>query len=86
MSERATVAPRLAAALGTRHLRVTLNSTAVQNELRQYDSGAVLRSDVVNARMWLGIHFRSADEVGVRMGEEIAEWAMDRYFEPVHHH
>jgi hypothetical protein len=70
-------------ALHTRHLRVTLNSTAVTTEFRQYDSGAALRADVVGGRMWLGVHFRFSDEVGSRMGQQIAEWALDHYFEPV---
>jgi hypothetical protein len=32
--------------------------------------------------MWLGIHFRTADERGSRMGQKIAEWALDHYFKP----
>jgi hypothetical protein len=33
----------------------TLISTAVPGATRQYDSGAALRSDVVDARIWLGL-------------------------------
>ena len=42
-------------------LRLTLTSTAVPGAVRRYDSGAALRADVVDARVWLGIHFRTAD-------------------------
>lgn len=55
---------------------------------RRRVSGGPLRpcSDVVNGRMWLGVHFRSADEVGSRMGQRIGDWALDHYFQPVRHH
>lgn len=75
----------LSRALHTRHLRATLISTAVPGAVRHYDSGAVLRADVVNARMWLGIHFRTADELGSEMGQRIADWALDHYFAPLGH-
>jgi hypothetical protein len=64
-------------------IRATLISTAVPNVTRYYDTGAALREDVVNGRMWLGIHFRHADEVGRDMGEKVAGWALDHYFQPV---
>lgn len=67
----------------TQHLQLTLTSTAVPNVTRFYDSGKVACQEVVDARVWLGIHFRSADVRGERMGEQVAEWALDRYFRPV---
>jgi hypothetical protein len=75
----------LARAVHSHRLRVTLVSTAVPGT-RYYDSGAALRTDVVNGRMWLGIHFRTADEVGGRMGQQVAGWALDHYFRPVEGH
>ena len=47
---------------------------------RHYLSEAWIRGDAVNARVWSGIHFRTADEVGIRVGRRVADWAMDRYF------
>ena len=70
---------------GTRHLHLTLTSTAVP-DVRTYDSGAQLRSDVVNARIWLGIHFRFADTAARQMGVSLARWALDRNFQPTGHH
>jgi hypothetical protein len=72
----------LADALGTRHLQLTLISTAVPGAVRTYDSGAALRNDVVNARIWLGIHFRFADTRGIRVGRRVAAWALGHYFGP----
>jgi hypothetical protein len=69
--------------LGTRHLRLHLMSTAVPAVVRDYDSGAALRQDVVSGRVWLGIHFRTADVRGVEMGRDVARWALARYLRPL---
>jgi hypothetical protein len=70
----------LADALDTRHLQLTLTSTAVPGAVRTYDSGSTLRDDVVNARVWLGIHFRTADTGGIDIGQRVANWALTHYF------
>jgi hypothetical protein len=49
---------------------------------RHYDDAAVLQQDVIDARVWLGIHFRTADEVARDMGVQIADWALDHNFAP----
>jgi hypothetical protein len=67
----------------TRHLQLTLISTAVPGVQRFYDSGRALRRAVVNARIWLGIHFRTADTVSRAMGRRLADWTLDHYFQPV---
>jgi hypothetical protein len=67
----------------TRHLQLTLTSTAVPGVQRHYDSGRAERQDVVNARVWLGIHFRFADTAARQMGRGLAAWTLDHYFQPV---
>jgi hypothetical protein len=47
---------------------------------RHYRSEAWISRDAVDGRVWSGIHFRTADEVGIRIGRRVADWAMDRYF------
>jgi len=49
---------------------------------RHYDDPAVIQEDVINARVWNGIHFRSADVAGVAIGVHVANWALDHYFAP----
>lgn len=71
--------------LGTRHLQLTLTSTAVP-EVRTYDSGDALRSDVVDARRWLGFHFRFADTAARRMGSRWPRGSLDHYFQLTGHH
>jgi hypothetical protein len=68
--------------LHTQHLQLTFTSTAVPGVTRAYDSEKAACQDVVDARVWLGIHFRSADVRGAQMGQQVADWALDHYFRP----
>jgi hypothetical protein len=38
--------------------------------------------EIVDARVWSGIHFRTADEQGERIGREVARYREERYFRP----
>jgi len=67
----------------TRHVDLTLISTAVP-DVRHYDFGSALLQDVVDARVWLGYHFRFADTASRNMGQQIAAWTLDHYFQPIH--
>jgi hypothetical protein len=68
----------------TRQLQLTVISTAVPNVQRHYDTGSALRQDVVDGRMWLGVHFRFADTAARDMGLRLTDWTLDRYFQPAH--
>jgi hypothetical protein len=39
--------------------------------------------EIVDARVWSGIHFRTADKHGARIGREIARYREAHYFKPV---
>jgi hypothetical protein len=63
--------------------RVDLNITSVAaGETRHFDDAAVIQAQVIDARVWSGIHFRTADVVGVAIGTQVANWALDHYFAP----
>ena len=36
--------------------------------------------EIVDARVWSGIHFRTADEQGARIGRQVAKWRKSNYF------
>jgi hypothetical protein len=78
----AAVTRGLERVLETRDLDLTLISTAVPG-VRHYDSGSAVGEDVVNARVWLGIHFRTADTVSRDMGQGLADWTLGHYFQRV---
>jgi hypothetical protein len=42
--------------------------------------------EVVDARVWSGIHFRTADEQGERIGKQVANWRNTHYFRAVRGH
>jgi hypothetical protein len=68
--------------LGTGQLNLTLRSTAASGA-RQFGKAGDLNATVINARIWLGIHFRSADVDGVKMGQHAANWVLDHAFLPI---
>jgi hypothetical protein len=69
--------------LGTRRLNVTLHSSAVAGAERHYARAGALNAAVVDARIWLGIHFRFADTVGITMGQRTANYVLNHAFEPL---
>jgi hypothetical protein len=42
-----------------------------------------MADDVVNVRIYQGIHFRTADEGGRKGGERVADWVYERFLRPV---
>jgi hypothetical protein len=51
---------------------------------RHYDTARALDKETMNARIWLGIHFRTAMTDGNKLGHRVSDWILDRYFEPTH--
>jgi hypothetical protein len=51
--------------------------------IRHYTSGASLDEDTMNARIWLGIHFRKAMVDANELGHRISDWAIEHHFRPV---
>jgi hypothetical protein len=41
--------------------------------------------EIVDARVWSGIHFRNADEQGERIGRQVARYTERHYFQPERH-
>ncbi|MFG2095638.1 vanadium-dependent haloperoxidase [Streptomyces sp. NPDC048612] len=68
--------------LGTTHLDLNVPSE-ITGTTRHYDEAERFNEDMVNARVWGGIHFRTADLVGCRAGSRIGGWALTHYFRPL---
>ena len=71
--------------LHTRHIDYTVPSITGNGD-RHFDTAAELRDDVGNARVWGGIHFRSAVEDGAVIAARTADVVLDRHFRPARHH
>jgi len=52
----------------------TFSGTTPGGVTRQFTSFSQLRDDIVDARVWSGIHFRFADEEGAKIGRKVAHW------------
>ncbi len=66
----------LAAFLGTRHIDLTVPSLTGLGD-RHFDTVRQLAKEVGNARVWGGIHFRSAIEDGTRLALKTAHEVVD---------
>jgi hypothetical protein len=71
----------LSGVLGLGGDRIDVNIT-VGGVTRHYETASQLNQDAIDARVWSGIHFRTADVVGSETGTEVGAWALDNYFQP----
>jgi hypothetical protein len=51
---------------------------------RTFDRFSDALEENINARVWAGIHFRTADVQGVRLGKRVARYLHKHYLQPVH--
>ena len=54
----------------------------VTKTTRRYDSAGALDEQTMNARIWLGVHFRKAMTDGNRLGHQVSAWTIGRQFQP----
>jgi hypothetical protein len=52
----------------------TYTGTTPTGVTRQFTSFSQLQDDIVDARVWSGIHFRFADDEGAKIGRKVAHW------------
>ncbi len=53
---------------------------------RTFSSFSQAVDEIVEARIWAGLHFRTADVQGLQLGTNVANFAAANYFEPVGNH
>ena len=51
---------------------------------RQYERFSDMADDVVNVRVYQGIHFRRADVLARRQGQKVATWTFTHFLRPIH--
>ena len=62
---------------------MTSNTPQVVQKTRTYTRFSDAAAEVVDARVYLGIHFRFADTVARRQGSHVANWAFSHFLQPV---
>jgi hypothetical protein len=70
---------------GTDKVTINLVSTRYPGEVRTFSRLSTAMDEVIDARVWGGIHFRTADVAGAEIGAKVARWADQHYFQPVRH-
>jgi hypothetical protein len=54
--------------------RATFSGTTTGGVERQFSSFSQIPEDIVDARVWSGVHFRFADTEAARIGQRVAHW------------
>ncbi|MGZ5393607.1 MAG: vanadium-dependent haloperoxidase, partial [Mycobacterium sp.] len=67
---------------GTDKIAFDITSTRFPTTPRHYDRFSDALKEVIDARVWGGIHFRTADEQGAVLGKKVARWEEKHYFQP----
>jgi len=57
---------------------ISVTSPTDPGSTHEYTNWARVTDEVVNARVWEGIHFRFSDDTGARLGSQVAEWDLRR--------
>jgi PAP2 superfamily len=57
--------------------------TNVGGLTRSFATLSQARDEIIDARVWSGIHFRTADEAGAHIGKQVSNYGHARYFKPV---
>jgi hypothetical protein len=70
----------------TDHMTFSITTTNVGptvQDIRTYQRFSDAAQDVVDARVYAGIHFRFADEAARKQGRAVAHWTFKNYLRPV---
>lgn len=57
---------------------IALSSSNLPGQARLYDDWSTLTTEVVAARVLEGVHFRTSDRVGARLGKQVASYGLRR--------
>ncbi|HET6664425.1 MAG TPA: vanadium-dependent haloperoxidase [Acidimicrobiales bacterium] len=72
----------LGSLFGPTSLDLDLTSSGVPGLVKHYENAAALDADTMNARIWLGLHFRRAMTDGNGLGHAVAELAGAQHLRP----
>jgi hypothetical protein len=76
----------VAHALGTDTIDVTIpgaqGGATTLTTSQHFATVQELESQMVNARVWIGFHYRNSVVAGEGLGTAVADWALQRYFLP----
>jgi hypothetical protein len=65
---------------GTDAIDVNIRGTAALTAVRHFDTADELLEEIVNARVWGGVHYRGSVEAGVKLGQKVAQFDLNHAF------
>ena len=68
---------------GTDKVAFDVFSSRFPGQPRHFDRFSDALKEVIDARVWGGIHFRTADVAGAVIGKKVAHWEEKHYFQPL---
>jgi hypothetical protein len=68
---------------GTDRIAFDIHSGRFPGQPRHFARFSDALDEVVEARIWGGIHFRNADVQGAAMGKKVGFWLQKHYFQPI---
>jgi hypothetical protein len=68
---------------GTDRMAFDIVSSRFPGQPRHYERFSQALQEVVDARVWGGIHFRWADVAGAEVGRKVSRWLTKYYFQPI---
>jgi hypothetical protein len=66
----------------TKHVHITLSSTGT-NTTRTFDNTDDLMKEIIDARIFGGMHYRHSVEDGLVVGKKVTKWVARNHFRPV---
>jgi hypothetical protein len=73
----------LRAFFGTDKMRFYITSSRFPGERRYFDRFSAPIPLLIDARVWAGIHFRTADVQAAVLGKKVARYMQNHYFQPI---
>jgi hypothetical protein len=68
---------------GTDEIGFDVTSSRFPGEPRHFDRFSDALPEIIEARIWAGLHFRTADVQAELLGRNVAEYMAEHYFQPV---
>jgi hypothetical protein len=68
---------------GTDEIGFDVTSSRFPGELRHFDRFSAPLEEITEARIWAGLHYRTADVQAELLGRNVAEYMAEHYFQPV---
>jgi PAP2 superfamily len=64
-------------------MTVVMTSPTAPGVTRKFNRLSEYTTEIINARIYDGVHYRASGEVGVEMGRKIGEYVLQNYLKPV---